>query len=154
MSAASFAGRLADLNVMRTDPATGLVTFAMVAPPDGGQLCVGIQKLFQRYMLILLTKKGSMLYLPNAGCTFMLDGDAGLWRTTFDVAQSFISAGLDVYRQMLAVEQDTDPPDEMFADARLTNITLTADRVGITVQVTSQAGTSVEYIVPIATVPQ
>lgn len=150
----SFVGRLADLNALRTDPVTGLVTFALVAPPDGGQLVVGIAKLFQRYTRTLLLKQGSMPYRPDDGCTFLIDADSGLWRTTFDVGQSFISAGLDVYRQMLADELDTDPPDEMFADASLVNIALTQDQVGITVEVFSQAGTSVVGVLPIVTLPR
>lgn len=162
MALADYAGRKADLNVMRSDPKTGLVTLALVAHPDGGQLCVGIQKLFQRYMRTLLLKKGSMLYKPTDGCTFMTDLDAGLWRTTFDVGQSFISAQLDVRRQLLADEVDADPDtgepgdpdDERFADAELTNIALTVDRVGLTVRVTSLAGTTVEFIVPIVTAPR
>ena len=154
MALTDFADRLADLNTMRADPKTGLVTMAMVGTTDGGQLCVGIQKLFQRYMRTLLLKQGSMLYRPNDGCTFLRDLDAGFWRTPADVSQSFAAAQLDVRRQLVADETLDDPDDERFADARLTNIQLTDDRVGLTVQVTSLAGTSVEYIVPIITVPR
>jgi len=147
-------GRKADLLVLYTDPTTGAVTMQMVAPGGSGQLVVGIQKLFQRYTRTLLLKKGSMLYRPNDGCVFMLDGDAGLWRTSADVAQSFIASQLDVRRQMIADEFTADPDDERFFDAQLLNIALTPSRVGITVRVISRAGSTFEAITPIATLPR
>ncbi len=154
MSAASFAGRLADLLVTPTDPVTGLVTLEMVSPGSGGQLVVGIQKLFQRYIRTLMLKKGSMLYRPNDGCVFLLDHDAGLWRTTFDVAQSWLASQLDIRRQLIQDERITDPLDERFLDARLQNITLTPQNVGIQVRVISLAGSSFSPILPIATLPR
>jgi hypothetical protein len=150
---ASYVGRLADFLVLRTD-AQGVVTMAMVEPADGGQICVGLQKLFQRYLLILCTKKGSMLYLPDFGCQFLIDFDAGNWRTVADVYQSFISSQLDVKRQLFLDELDTDPPDEDFFTANLLNVTLTGEQVAITIQVVSLAGESATYIVPIVTIPQ
>lgn len=154
MSAASYAGRLADLLVMPYDPATGLVTLEMVSPGEGGKLVVGIQKLFQRYMRTLLLKKGSMRYRPEDGCVFLLDHDAGLWRTTFDVAQSWLASQLDVRRQLIQDELATDPLDERFLDARLQKITLTPEHVGVQVRVFSLAGSSFAPITPIASLPR
>lgn len=115
----------------------------------GSFLVTGIAKLAQRFLIILLTEQGSLTYLPGVGTTFITDGRRGFWRSAADVQQSFMSAMLDVRRQIRGAEIDSDPTDERFALATITQLTITGDRVNLQITLESQAGRRRKFIVPI-----
>lgn len=126
-----------------------LLTQLMVLPNQSGALVTGIQKLTQRFLFELMTDKGSLVYLPDRGSTFMLEGRAGFWRTVTDVEQSFYGALLDVTTNLIGEEDVDDPPDEKFAKAELLAVSVLADQVTMRVLLTSRAGTSREIIYPL-----
>lgn len=153
-----YLGRTVDLGafqLLNADLPRGRVQLliqSLAGRNDGGTIVAGIQKLAQRVLLILLHKRGSRLYLPDEGCAFMIEAERGLWRTVADVEQAFYSARLDVRRQCEAIETDDDPDDERYGDLELTGVTLNADKVTISVFVTSAAGSTFTFLTPI-TVP-
>jgi hypothetical protein len=104
-----------------------VAAFEAKAVQQGSQLVTGIAKVGQRFLLILLTQPGSLVYEPLSGCAFTVDMEKGRWRTAADVLQSFASALLDVQRQMRSLETTTDPPNELFANAVLAQINLPLD---------------------------
>lgn len=119
------------------------------ALPGGGVL-TGVLKLVQRFLLILLTEQGSLVYLPEAGCRFMSDAGSGRWRTSADVFQSFNFSLLDVKRQLRQLETEADPDDEKFLDAAVLGITLSPqDQAVLRLQLTTQAGTRRVFVAPI-----
>lgn len=126
-----------------------LLTQAMVKPGESGALVTGIQKLAQRFLLELLTIRGTLKYLPTRGTTFMAEAQQGLWRTSSDVEQSFYGSLLEIENNLVSEEDVNDPPDEKFASAQLLSVTVATDQTSIRVQLTSQAGTSREIIYPI-----
>jgi hypothetical protein len=153
MSVADFLGRTSDVLAFHGDFPSDrelLTQQTLVPEGTGGLLCTGVQKIAQRFLLILLTKKGTLLYRVTDGTTFMIDAERGAWRTTLDVQQSFTLAKLDFMRQLRALELPSDPPDEIVDEITLTNVTLLPDRVGLTIRLTTQAGSDYTFITPIA----
>lgn len=126
-----------------------LLSQQLVLPGQSGALISGIQKLVQRYLLELLTELGSLTYLPRRGCLFMLEARLGLWRTTADVESSFYSSMLDVRRNLILEENESDPLEERFDNADLLSVVLSTDHVVIQVQVTSLAGTGRDILLPL-----
>jgi len=123
---------------------------AIAQPGEGGEVLTGIFKLAQRFLMLLLTDKGSQPYNPDAGCPFMQDARQGRWRTSTDVLQSFSFSMVDVKRQLRALQLATDPPDERFNGVTVLSIVLTApDYVILRLALVSEAGTKRAFIAPI-----
>lgn len=153
---AQYAGRKIDLATYRglSDRRQPVLVQRLVTEEDGGQVVTGIHKLVQRFLLILFTRRGSMQYLPESGCTFITEAAAGYWRTVVDVEQSFYASLLDVRRQLVALEETGDPDDERFAGANLTGVTIKSNQVHLAFAVHSAAGSSYEFIQPISVLPR
>lgn len=124
----------------------------LVLPSQGGALIAGIQKLVQRFLLELLTEKGSMRYLPSRGSTFLIDLHSSRWRTPADVTASFSAALVDVRRNLIGEESEADPPDERFLSASLLSVGLAQDQVRLSIQVVSRAETSRTVLYPLPVV--
>jgi len=127
-----------------------LLSQELVRPGSGGELIAGIEKLAQRVLLILLTKVGSRKFARTEGTTFMLDAQAGRWRTPADVSESFYAARLDVSRQCRATETSSDPADERWGSLDLDGITLSGDKVSLRLVLVSAAGTTYKFMTPIS----
>jgi hypothetical protein len=120
---------------------------------SSGQICVGAQKLAQRWTLELLTEIGSMPGRPARGCSFMSFLRAGRVRTRLDVVQSFYDAALRI-RTTLQAEEYTDmPDDERLDDVELLDVTFLPGYLNIKVNVLSVAGSNRALILPIETLP-
>ncbi len=117
-----------------------------------GRICTGIQKLVQRFLLELLTRRGSMTFLPDRGCDFLTQAARG-FRTEMDVSVEFALAIVDISRNLQAEETDEWPDDERFADAELTGILLSSSQLSLSIRLTSRAGTSRTFIAPVAALP-
>lgn len=117
---------------------------------DGmGAIIAGVQKAVQRFLIVFLTKKGSVVSAPDEGTTFMIEAQQGLWRTVADVEQAFYSARLDAVRQITSIETDADPLDERFGDVVLNGVTLNGDSVSISITYTTLDGFSYTYLTPL-----
>lgn len=150
---ADYVDRKIDLLAFQGDFPTSreqLLTQALTRSSEGGMITAGIQKLAQRFLLALLTQRNSQRHRPQEGTTFLIEAAKGLWRTVADVEQSFYAAVLDVKRMLRAVELESDPPDEIFAEAILTGVSLFGDQVTVRVLLTSAAGDNVTFLTPIA----
>mgnify|MGYP003545155545 CR=1 FL=1 len=146
-----YVGRSVDLlafDGMNLD-SEALLIQQLVYPGSNGALISGVQKLAQRFLLELLTESSSLQYLPKRGCAFMLEARLGIWRTPADVESAYYSSLLDVKRNLILEEADTDPLDERFASADLISLSLTADKAVAHIQVSSQAGVSRKVIFPL-----
>jgi hypothetical protein len=155
-----YAGRLVDVNAFQgwelgvgTEVLLDQELASDVSP--GGEVITGCAKLIQRFLLVLLTETGSLVYLPGAGSQFMTDALGGRWRTSTDVQQSFYSALLDVKRQMRQMELPSDPDEERLDDVVIISIILSPrDRAVLRLQMYTVAGTSRTFIAPIDVAPK
>jgi hypothetical protein len=114
-----------------------------------GTICAGVQKLAQRFLLELLTRQGSAIYAPTRGTKFLTTIQSGQARTETDVFSAF-SLAIGLIGQAFAGEvKPSDPLDERFAKAELAAIVFLPDRIKLTVELTTTAGTTRALILPI-----
>lgn len=151
-SVQDYAGRTVDYLAFDDAKASGdtLLTQALVQAGQSGALITGIEKLVQRFLVELLTEKGTLEYQPNRGSFFMTSLRHGIVRTSADLFSEFSAAELDV-RENLLLEEDfsTDPKDERYAGAVLTSATLFGDTATLHIQVSSVAGETRTVIYPL-----
>ena len=146
-----YAGRTSDVLAFDGMKQQGDVrlTQELVAPGESGALTTGIQKLAQRFLLELLTEKGSLLYDPDRATFFITNFRMGLMQTSQDLYSSFSSAVADAKIQLSQEESDQDPLDERFSDASLLGASLLGDQASLSIRLTSQAGDSRVVIYPL-----
>lgn len=122
---------------------------ALVLPGQSGALIAGIEKLVQRFLLELLTERGSLEYQPDRGTFFLTRIRAGIVRTSQDLFSEFTIAEVDLRNPLILEESDTDPADERYLDAKLLSASLFGDMASLLIQVNSRAGTSRQVIYPL-----
>lgn len=146
-----YVGRLVDLLAFQGQQPSGdtLLSQELLADNRGGEICTGVQKLAQRWLLEFLTVTGSLLYLPLRGCDFVGQLRQGQLRTTLDVQQAFYLAVQQIQVNLLAEDSMTSAPDEVLGSVALDGVVISGDALTITVTILSSAGTSAELILPI-----
>jgi hypothetical protein len=155
MSIKDYANRKYDFLAFRNVAPSGerQLGMALYAEDDNGQLCVGIQKLAQRWALEFLTDTGSLRGLPTRGCDFMAALNTGRLKTEQAIIWTFVSVNLDIKTALKAEEYDGMPDDEKFQNAELTSITFYPGYLSLHVMIESVAGSSRAVILPISTLP-
>jgi hypothetical protein len=126
---------------------------ALYSEDSSGQICVGVQKLAQRWALEFLTEVGSMPGLPERGCEFMAAVRTQTARTEQEIIWAFLSADIDITRNLKNEEYADMPDDEKFKSATLTSVTFYPGYLSLHVMIESVAGTSRAAIMPINTLP-
>jgi hypothetical protein len=120
---------------------------------SNGQICTGVQKLAQRWLLEFMTETGSMPGLPDRGCEFMVHVRQGRLRTQIEIQALFSATELDVRRNLQREEYDDMPDDERLAFAELLSSAILPGYVQIRVKINNRLGDTREIIVPVATLP-
>jgi hypothetical protein len=141
------------LQNVNTDRETKL-GLALYSEDTSGKICVGIQKLAQRWLLEFMTELGSMPGLPRRGCAFMALVRRGDLRTQLDVTQSFSDAALRIRATLQAEEYENMPDDERLDDAELLSVSILPGYINLSIMVNSRAGEGRAVIIPIETLPQ
>ena len=151
MELADYVGRLYDVNAFQGPKPVGdtLLTQSLFGAADeNGTVIVGIQKLAQRFLLELLTIKGSIPFKPERGSSFILAVRQGFIRTDVDVFATFAFALTDVKTNLARDVAVSDPLDEQLQDARILRIIRSATYLILYIELTSRAGTSRQVILP------
>jgi len=153
-SAAEYEGRTVDLLAYGGKKAGSTLLTQQLARADAaGELCTGIQKLAQRWLLEFLTERASMRYLPERGCVFLTAARLGQLRTTADVQRLFYLSAKQIEVNIKSEEDDTMPDDERLGKVTLTGIGLGKDWLTLTIEIGSRAGTARKVILPLAVMP-
>jgi hypothetical protein len=155
--AADYVGREFDLLALQGAQPVGdvLLQQTLFSNEDAGEVCTGVQKLAQRWVLHFLTERASMPYNQEDGTDFMTDARRGVWQTEEDIQEAYDFASADVTLYMLRDENNrlkTTPlnDEDKFDSAELLALALLPDRsVSLTIQINSVAGTSRRVILPI-----
>jgi hypothetical protein len=152
MSVAEYAGRQYDVLVFRGAKPRGevLLSQTLFDADKYGEICVGIQKLAQRWLLEFLTIRGTVRFAPTRGTRFMQHFYAGRFRTEADIATSFAFAGVEAGDNLRDEEVATMPDDERFDYAALQKIAILPGLIQLTVRIVSLAGTSRNVILPLS----
>jgi hypothetical protein len=120
-----------------------------------GQVCAGIQKLVQRWVIELLTPLGSMPYLTNRGSAFLNTIRSGKIRSELDATLIFNFANEQVaYNLRQEDNAGTYPDDEKYGSVDLLGVqVITGSKMTISVRINSVAGAARVFVVPVAVVP-
>lgn len=126
---------------------------ALYAEDSSGQICVGIQKLAQRWVLEFMTETGSLRGRPGRGSSFLTALRLRNLRTTQDITFAFQAANLEIERQLKNEEYTGMPDDERFRAATLTSVTFYPGYLSLSVMIESVKGEARAAILPISTLP-
>lgn len=126
----------------------------LFTPESSGQICTGIQKLTQRWLLEFMTEAGSMPGLPNRGTNFMAQVRQGLLRNYADIWSEFVFSAYYAGVNLSGEENDTWSPEERYASAELLSLAVLPGYANLRIAITSRAGETRETILPISTLPQ
>ena len=156
MSASDYTGRRFDVLALRGGQSSGVqqLESSLFAPAVSGEVCTGIQKLAQRWVLEFLTIRGSMgFHLEDRGSDFVQWLRQGRLRTEFDVQTYFGFAARQVQNSLREEEPEDMPDDERLDQATLAQVQISEQGLELTVEVTSRAGESRQVILPLALTP-
>lgn len=137
-----YGGRTVDFLAFENMKSKGdtLLTQTLVLPGQTGALITGIEKLVQRFLLELLTEKGSLLYAQHRGTFFITKIRAGMVRTSQALFSVFNSSELEL-RTNLKLEDNKliEPADERYKQSKLLAASLLGDVATLSIQVQSMA---------------
>jgi hypothetical protein len=152
-----YAGRQVDIELLQSIQQPVLeqqVTVSNVAQMP--KIVAGIEKLVQRYANALLTSLGTVYFDRGYGTDLLSTIMSGRVQDQGKLQNVFGSANVNTIRQLQADDADTDtygtqPADEQLKMAELLdfNIDYATSTIYLQVLITSQAGTSLEFIVPV-----
>jgi hypothetical protein len=110
----------------------------------------GIQKLVQRYAILFLSEAGDDPFDPVHGSSFVPLVTSGTVGTIGHARNIFADANLSVAMQM-RIETEGLPPDETLESATLLDLRVDfqTSTVYLQVLITSAAGSSVEFTLPV-----
>jgi len=120
---------------------------------SSGLVCTGIQKLAQRFLLELLTAKGSMKGLEDRGCNLVIDMHTGRITSDVHATSAFEFAASTVVTNLQREASADDPADERISEVNLLSVAFLPGYVSYRVKVVSEAGTEREVVLPISMVP-
>lgn len=136
-----------DLSMTRSRAGGAPAIQQLAGPDDKGEIVTGGAKLAQKYVVILMTEKGSIPYAKNRGSNFInilrLNGMA----TEADVLTAFAGAQLDLGAQLKP--KATDPPDEQFAKATVKGITITSEGISLKFDIISASRSVITVDLPL-----
>jgi hypothetical protein len=147
----SYIGRTVDVAAFQGTAVRGdvLLRQRLADEGEGGMIVTGVVKLGQRFLMELLTARGSMRHLPTRGSTFLPELQSGYVRTTTELFAAFSRALVDVRRNLKADERDDDPADEKLLSSEILSVELSGDGAVVSVRVTSQ-DPAAEAILPVS----
>lgn len=154
MTLIDYDNRRYDFLALQNTPLTNADTqleLALLSSNQPGQICVGIQKLTQRWLLEFLTETGSMPGMPTRGTNFMTLVGRGRLRTEAALISAFNFAAYTARTNMTKDEDTTWPNDERIGKAELYSMTFTPGAVDIGIVIVSRAGTDRAIILPVQT---
>lgn len=122
-------------------------------PDNNGQICAGIQKLSQRWLLEFMTESGSMPGRPTRGTGFMTAVRQGRIQNAITASAEFEAATMVIGRNLQNEEYADMPDDERFSSAELLSVAILPGYLQLRVKINSVAGDAREVILPVSTLP-
>jgi hypothetical protein len=120
---------------------------------DNGQICTGIQKLSQRWLLEFMTEAGSMPGRPDRGSGFMTAARQGRILNALGATAAFESAAIAIRRNLQNEETPEMPDDERFLSTELLAVAILPGYLQLRVKINSLAGNNREIILPVSVLP-
>lgn len=143
--------RLIDLSVFHGVKAIGIATVDQSLFNQGGEVCTGIQKLIQRWLITFLTPKGSVKFHPEWGTPFL--ENATSFKNEMAAESSFYMCNSIACDQLKQNEDDSMPDEERIQGVSLISITVNTTGFNLKVRLVSRAGNTAPLILPITLNP-
>ena len=150
----NYAGRSLDLLIFQGfDPRTATQVELAISDDEGdGYVCAGIQKVAQEFTILFLTDIGSNPWDIYRGTGFMPNLRQGFIQDETSLQTHYEFAVLDIFDYLEKKVLETTPDDEILASAELVSFDLRPGFISLQVKVTSLAGDSRVFIIPVQTV--
>lgn len=116
----------------------------------GGRMLTGIRKLAQRFLLELLTIKGTIPFAASRGSDLLAFAKTGRIRSEVDAHMLFQYAVGQVEVNLRADELPTDELDEQYSSVSVTSVTFTPLKLIYRLTLTSRAGSSRVVTLPLS----
>lgn len=152
-----YTGRQIDVELLQTviQPVEVLrVSLSTIVTP--AKMVTGIQKLVQRYALLLLTNIGDVNFAQDQGGDLLRMVLGGYVQDLGQLQFAFASANTAVVRMLSDDDLDTDAFGSVPADERISSAVLLDSRVDkatstafLRIQVVSQAGSDFTFVLPV-----
>lgn len=155
-TAADYLGRRFDILAFSGVTETGdvLLSQTLFNNQHSGEVCTGVQKLSQRWLLEFMTRRGSMgFHLQGRGSDFLRWADQGTLRSEFDVRAYFNFAAQQVKTNLTAEDDDQTPDDERLSHSVLEQIAVQPGVLSLRIRIVSLSGDSRQVILPVALTP-
>ena len=138
-----------DVAIFQNAP-DGSVMQTMASTFNNGYVVTGKSKLVQRFVIELLTERGSLSYLPDRGCSFVTllrKGTTGTW----DLMSAFSSSLLDVISNLSAEDKvtNTTDPTEMLSTVELISLLVDPGLISLQVRLSNQANERFDITIPL-----
>lgn len=149
----NYTGRSKDISILQYPDAS--LSDAQIVLPQFGQnarFCTGVQKLLQKYVIILLTNLKSQPSFPGFGTDLLYTLQGGISPVDrVRASQIFILASFAAVTELkkYQIANPTIPDDEKIVRAELLNLDLYGGYVGFSVKVVTAAGENISFIVPL-----
>ena len=114
-----------------------------------GRIITGTEKLAQRFILELMTEKGSMKFRPTRGTDFVVETRQGTLDSEVDVYSAFSLALLTIKNNLTSEDLATDPADEKLDTASINKIVISPGRFAISITIKTLAGSATTVVVPL-----
>lgn len=144
----AYDGRTVDILAMQGVAASGKKEVGLNLGTSGF-VCTGIQKVAQEFLTLFLTDRGSVKWDPDYGTSFMYNLRTGQINDETTLQSAFEFAVIDIINYLGDTLATATPDDEVLENAELVEWDLRPGFLSIKVQITTTAGNSREYIVPI-----
>ena len=147
-----YTGRKLDISVFQSTFDLGVALPVTIAFGSPSKFCAGIQKLVQRYAILLMTDLGSQSFYPDSGVNFLGVLQSGVNPVDkIAVSQLFTLASYNVLSKLKTYQNanPTIPEDEQISNATLVNLVLSGGTVSFDVKITSMAGDSANLLLPL-----
>ena len=126
-------------------PVSGAIAFSMLLG-NKSRYVAGAQRLVQRYLLTLFTKRGSVPDDPEFGTSLFNDLPIGGAFTQAQIVHGFSFANAEAVAQMT----DTSAPKEdQLVDAQLSEIDIVGTSVSLVIKLVTAAGDAIVFITPV-----
>lgn len=149
-----YSGRTVDLLLLKTVSEVPAVNRRVDIDADGEPMIVtGVEKMVQRYAILFINAIGSTKFRPEHGTDVVPNVSAGLVYNMATLETTAAGANIEALRQMTIsdAEEAETPDDERIVDSEVTNLEFSRDRsrIRISVRLTTAAGNSYVYIIPV-----
>lgn len=116
---------------------------------DPGQVCTGVQKLVQRFVIALFTIRGSVRANPEFGTDFLSRVTGGFVHNGTQLMAEFAAAEVELAPLLARESRATDPADEVYRKATAISADVSRGHLRLRVQLETASETSVQFILPV-----